>query len=623
MKKIISMLTTAALMCTTAVFAAENQDGDKVEISFKIGDSVLNINGNPVEVEKPFIAGDGVTMVPLRVINEAFGAEVIWDGEKRTITINYPGVKLGFTVDSKKVTVNDHTETLEEAPVVLGEGTTMVPFRFISETFGATVEWDQATGGITVTKYSEEDETSTVQGAIEKDNITDSYYKWSMENPKSMQVESMSFDRRRIKFSNSEGDNLLLAISYIKDDGEFSIDKVLSNMKVSFGSLGTISKSEKRKNADGDEFIEVLAHDDDDNVAAVLFIRDNIAFEFTILTDIDRKSEYEELVRIVENFRTSAMNTDSAEDISNIENGYRLLTDEEKGISYKVPEGWASNDSTNNDTSMFLSVDTDSYISDYIFSKTETETAKSSAEADRERHINDLNKEVSTVSEVQTKTIDGYTVYYYTATVSGTKYDDLTIYDAFIENGDYINNFTLEIDADENINAEEIINSIKITDIDSEEIGNIVRTQFSDDLLLDYSLDKIKLKIPESWNVIKDSETLLAIDYTSEDRVFSVAEMDLGTSVPSTDIARQLYSKLMSDSGYTGVMSPTGVYINGISYVKFAFTDDNGEFRTNGVVYIRSVGNNVYQFMCTCSDEYDIDTLASEMETIIENAEWE
>lgn len=621
MKKIISMLTAAALMCTTAVFAAENQDGDKVEISFKIGDSVLNINGNPVEVEKPFIAGDGVTMVPLRVITEAFGAEVIWDGENRTITINYPGVELGFTVDSKKVTVNSHTETLEEAPVVLGEGTTMVPFRFISETFGATVKWDQATGGITVTKYSEE-ESSTVQGAIEKDYITDSYYKWSMTNPKSMSIEDMSFDRRNINFSNSDGDSLLLRISYIKDEEEFSIDKVLSSMKSDFGSVATISKSEKLKNADGDDFIEVLAHDDEYYIAMALFKRDNIAFQLSVLTDIERKSEFEELADIIENFRTSVMNNGSAEDISNVENGYRLVEDSDKGISFKVPEGWATDNSSSSDTLLFLSIDGDSLITDYIFSKTGSETAKSSAEADRERHYNDTNKEVTTVSEVKTKTIDGYNVYYYTTTVSGTNYEDMTMYDAFIENGNYINNFTLELSAEEKISVDDIINSIKVSAIDEEKMGNIVRTKFSDDLLLDYSLDKVTLNIPESWSVMIDDGVLIANDHTTEERILGVFELDFGSAVSAMDIARELYSKMVSDKEITGVMAPTGVYIDGVSYVKFSYTIDDGELFTNNTVYIRAIDSYVYQFTSTSAEAYDAAAIEEELKTIIENAEW-
>ena len=67
---------------------------DFVEISFKVGDSTLNINGEDVTVETPYVVGEGVTLVPVRVITEAFGAEVDWDGNERKVTL---------TTDEKKI----------------------------------------------------------------------------------------------------------------------------------------------------------------------------------------------------------------------------------------------------------------------------------------------------------------------------------------------------------------------------------------------------------------------------------------------------------------------------------------------------------------------------------------
>lgn len=63
---------------------------NKVEIAFNVGDSILKINGIETEVETPYVTENNTTLVPLRVITEAFGAKVDWDGDTQKITLTYP-----------------------------------------------------------------------------------------------------------------------------------------------------------------------------------------------------------------------------------------------------------------------------------------------------------------------------------------------------------------------------------------------------------------------------------------------------------------------------------------------------------------------------------------------------
>lgn len=128
----------------------EESDEEKIEISFNIGDSVLLINGNGVEVEKPYVVGIGVTLVPLRVISEAFGAEVDWEEDVNGILISFGEKNVGLKIDDKAVTINDEEDILEEAPQLTENGFAMVPLRFISETFGAEVGYDEETREVTV-----------------------------------------------------------------------------------------------------------------------------------------------------------------------------------------------------------------------------------------------------------------------------------------------------------------------------------------------------------------------------------------------------------------------------------------------------------------------------------------
>lgn len=123
---------------------------DTVSVSFKVGDSILNINGVNTEVEKPYVVGTGVTLVPIRVISEAFGAEVIWDGETKTVTVIDGTTTVVIQIDNKTAMVNGEEKTLEGAPELTDSGFTMIPLRFISENLGAAVNYDEATAAITV-----------------------------------------------------------------------------------------------------------------------------------------------------------------------------------------------------------------------------------------------------------------------------------------------------------------------------------------------------------------------------------------------------------------------------------------------------------------------------------------
>lgn len=125
---------------------------DSVSVKFNIGDSAINVNGEILEVEKPYIVGAGTTLVPMRVISEAFGAQVIWNGEAKSVTVNLGDKTIVVTIDSKTATVNGEEIALEEAPELTENGFTMIPLRFISEKLGAEVGYIHETQTITVEK---------------------------------------------------------------------------------------------------------------------------------------------------------------------------------------------------------------------------------------------------------------------------------------------------------------------------------------------------------------------------------------------------------------------------------------------------------------------------------------
>ena len=84
---------------------------------------------------------DGRTMVPVRAIFEAVGANIDFDAETKTITAKKGDATVNMTVGANAVTVNNKEVQLD-APAVIVNGRTLAPARFVAETFGYTVQWD-------------------------------------------------------------------------------------------------------------------------------------------------------------------------------------------------------------------------------------------------------------------------------------------------------------------------------------------------------------------------------------------------------------------------------------------------------------------------------------------------
>lgn len=86
----------------------------------------------------PYVNSDSRTMVPFRVLGETFGATVDWDQENQTVTYTYGDTALTMTIGSTTYTVNGEDKTMDTAPVLNGDRT-YVPVRFVAEALGYEV----------------------------------------------------------------------------------------------------------------------------------------------------------------------------------------------------------------------------------------------------------------------------------------------------------------------------------------------------------------------------------------------------------------------------------------------------------------------------------------------------
>lgn len=110
----------------------------------------VKVNGRPLTFDVSPTIVNGKTLVPLRAIFEALGAEIFWDGATGTVTGTKGDVKVSLTLESREATVNGRKVGLE-VPATNVDGRTLVPARFIAESLGAQVGWDDASRTVLIT----------------------------------------------------------------------------------------------------------------------------------------------------------------------------------------------------------------------------------------------------------------------------------------------------------------------------------------------------------------------------------------------------------------------------------------------------------------------------------------
>jgi hypothetical protein len=100
----------------------------------------------------------------LRFLAETFGAKVEWLAKEEEIQLRYENMlihlwlyrKYGRTYDALIERAQQAPEKVQlETPPSIINGRTMVPLRFIGETFGAKVDWEADTRMIILTKTFE------------------------------------------------------------------------------------------------------------------------------------------------------------------------------------------------------------------------------------------------------------------------------------------------------------------------------------------------------------------------------------------------------------------------------------------------------------------------------------
>ena len=169
--------------------AAEVAEAAKTTVTMQIGSPVMTINGTQQNIDAegtaPIVIDDR-TLLPVRAFVESIGGEVSWDDDTQTAILTYNGKEIRLTIGSTTAYLDNEPNTLDVTPVIINDRT-MLPIRFIAESFGYTVLWTEETQTVTILN------ADTIENIFAKGDL----------NPSSPHFTGVSYVNRLSEYNDS------------------------------------------------------------------------------------------------------------------------------------------------------------------------------------------------------------------------------------------------------------------------------------------------------------------------------------------------------------------------------------------------------------------------------------
>ena len=128
------------------------------------GTPVVYLNGQKLNFDVEPIIEEGRTLVPLRAIFEAIGANVQWEQSTQTVKAVKGSTEVILKIGSLQPAVNGKIWSLD-VPAKIVRDRTLAPLRFVGEAFGGQVEWEEATRTIKISMEENNQKATAVKVA--------------------------------------------------------------------------------------------------------------------------------------------------------------------------------------------------------------------------------------------------------------------------------------------------------------------------------------------------------------------------------------------------------------------------------------------------------------------------
>lgn len=148
---LITVLTLIVVILAISPSFAEEYVYDYYKsVKLIIGQKEAEVNFEPITMDQPAYVNGGRTLVPFRFLGESLGAQISWDNKKNQATLKLGTTEVKVTIGSKAAYVNGRLQSLDVAAELKG-GRTFIPLRFVSESLGAYVTYFDAEKKVSVT----------------------------------------------------------------------------------------------------------------------------------------------------------------------------------------------------------------------------------------------------------------------------------------------------------------------------------------------------------------------------------------------------------------------------------------------------------------------------------------
>jgi hypothetical protein len=125
--------------------------GEANSVVMNLGSTLYTVNGATKVMDVAPQVINGRTFTPVRYVAESLGAEVAYDDATKTATLTKGETVVEFVLGSSTYTVNGVAQTADVAAQAIN-GRTMLPARYVAEAFGYQVGFDPATKTVVISK---------------------------------------------------------------------------------------------------------------------------------------------------------------------------------------------------------------------------------------------------------------------------------------------------------------------------------------------------------------------------------------------------------------------------------------------------------------------------------------
>ncbi|GGH64092.1 hypothetical protein GCM10008014_42130 [Paenibacillus silvae] len=344
-KSWLRVLSTAVLagvlLAGTALPVWASDELVTSELRVKAGSTSAFINGKKQNITKPLVI-QGVTMVPVGVFKKAFGSEIVLE-KNDVIKIKQGPHVAALTINSPIAWIDGIKVEMGAAPKMVN-GVLMVPLRPVATGIGATIA-PNSSGEIVIRLLQTGEGTD--DGGIDLDKgktrIGNSYYGWSIHYPADLLVLQSSEQESMMTFGAAD-ESYYLEV-YVSDQNvALDADDLLTQLVQVAKQSGDTILDREAVAAKNKPYARVVVKDMEGLLWELRqYVHDGRQYD-VYLADYEA-TNYKDLGKhasLLNSFEPSYAQSDrTIKDLSTVEDGMRVVWNEDYGIGLRVPAGWS------------------------------------------------------------------------------------------------------------------------------------------------------------------------------------------------------------------------------------------------------------------------------------------